>query len=113
MISKGFDRKPTTPRKNSRYDAKDHDHPGHHVFVAVAIEPRDDARENDQNPFPKQQRAFECAPQTGDAIIDRRGASRVEGDVFDGKVGGDQTVDQSGGGQRDQNELRENRVTRD
>ncbi len=100
-------------KKKRRDDGKNHHHPGHHFMVAITIDPGDDAGEDDENPFPKQKRAFERAPKSGDAVVYRRGAGGVESDVLNREISGDQTIDQRHRRHRDQRKLTEDRVARD
>ena len=92
MVSKGLD-KTDDAEKNAETMEKIR-HPGHHLAMTVAIDPGDDAGEDDQKPFPEQERAFQGAPQAGDAIIDGSRAGGIEGDVLDGEIDGDQAVNE-------------------
>ena len=95
-------------KKEGGDNGKDHEHPRHRLSLTVAVDPGHQSGEDNENPFPEQQRAFQRTPQTGDAIVDRRRARGIEGDITDREIRGHKCVDQGSGRQRDQYELSQN-----
>ena len=109
MVSNGFGGKSDHGKKKRGNDGENSQHPGHEVVMAVAIGPGDQGREDNKNPLPEHERAFQGSPQAGDPVIDRSGAGGIEGDVFDGEIHGHKGVNQRQGGDSDEHKLPQNR----
>src|SRR5436190_20203495 len=62
----------------------------------------DDGGVSGKQEAPKQQRSLLSAPPGADLIHERHGAIAVGGNIRHGEIAGDESIDQQGGGQRDQ-----------